>query len=202
MSGPTSVEQVCNDALTRIGYPARIGNIYEGTRQARACLDIYGQTRDQFLRQDDFNFAERNLTMTLLKQAPPGGYIPPVVWTTAYPSLPWMYSYAYPSDCLKVRSIRGQALFVFDFDPGPVVYMVENDNSYTPAQKVINCNIPSAILTYTGQNTDLTTWEPDSVEAFIAQLAARLAPALRPELLRAAAEDEMQSFNVAEKEQG
>jgi hypothetical protein len=202
MSGPTSPEQAINQALVRLGYPEYLGSIWDGTRQARAALQIYGQTRDQFLRQDDFDFAERNVVMTLLKQAPPGGYIPPVVWSTAYPSLPWMYSYAYPSDCLKVRAIRGQALFVFDFDPGPVVYVVENDNSYTPARKVINCNIPSAILTYTGQITDLTSWEPDSVEAFIAQLAARLAPALRPELLRAAAEDEMQSFATAEKEQG
>ena len=203
MSGPTSVEQVLNQAIVRAGFTEYIGNIYDGTAQARAALEIYGQTRDEFLRQNDFDFAERNLTMTLLKQAPPGGYNPIVPWSTAYPALPWLFEYAYPSDCLKVRAIKDQAIFVMNFDPQPVVYAVENDNSYTPAQKVILCNIQLAILTYTGQIVDLTTWEADSVEAFIALLARRIAPVLKGlEGAKLEMTDEMQAMAIAEKEQG
>lgn len=192
-----------NLSLARVGYKLPVGSLYDGSEAARLSLRIYAQTRDEFLRQDDLDFAERNVSMTLLKQAPLGGYIPPVVWSPAYPSLPFLYQYAYPSDCLKVRAIRGQAIFVMDFDPQPYVYMVENDNSYTPARRVILCNVPSAILTYTGQITDLTTWEADSVEAFAAILGRRLAPALVGlNNAKLAAADEQSAMAVAEKEQG
>ncbi len=199
----TSPADLVNVALRRIGYKLRIGNLYDGSEAAKIALDIYAQTRDEFLRQDDLDFAERNLTMTLLKQAPPGGYVPPLMWSTAYPSLPWLFEYVYPSDCLKVRAIRGQTVYVLDFDPQPVVFMVENDNSYSPPQKVILCNVPNAILTYTGQITDLTTWEADSVEAFAAILGRRLAPALVGlNAAKLAVDDEQSAMMIAEKEQG
>jgi hypothetical protein len=198
-----SPADLVNVSLRRIGYKLRIGNLYEGSEASKISLDLYAQTRDELLRQNDFDFAERNLNMTLLKQAPVGGYIPPNTWSPVYPSLPWLFSYVYPSDCLKVRAIRGQAIFVMDFDPQPIVFMVENDNSYTPAKKVILCNVPSGILTYTGQITDLTTWEADSVEMFAAALGRRLAPALVGlNNAKLAAEDEAQAMAVAEKEQG
>ena len=203
MSGPTSFEQLVNQALVRIGYPEYIGNIYDGTKQAAAALIAYGQTRDQFLRTDDFDFAERNLTLTLLKQAPDGGYIPPNVWGPQYPALPWLFEYAYPIDCLKVRSVRQQAIFVMNFDPQPNVFSITNDDSYSPAKKVILCNVPSAILTYTAQIVDLTTWEPDAIEAFVAALAQRLSVALdRTTALKLAVQEEQALTAIAEKEQG
>lgn len=199
-----SPADLANIAFARIGFKGVVGNLYEGSIQARATLRIYAQTRDELLRQNDWDFAERNITMTLLKSAPVGGYIPPNVWNPAqYPSLPWLYEYTYPGDCLKVRSIRNAPIFVMNFDPQPNVFMVENDNSFTPPQKVITCNVASAILAYTGQITDPTTWETDFCEAFAAVLGRRLAPGLvSMEAAKMAAADESQSTAVAESEQG
>lgn len=199
-----SVEDLINVALARIGFKGRIGSIYEGSAVAKKSLDVYSQTRDEYLRQNDFDFAERNVGMTLLKAANAGGYFPPNAWNpTINPSPPWRFEYAYPGDCLKVRAVKPVPLFVQDFDPQPYVYSVENDNYFTPAKKVILCNVESAILTYTGQITDLATWEADSLEAFAAALSRRLAPALvGMDAAKLAAADEANADSIADKEQG
>lgn len=202
--GATTVEQLCNEALDRIGYPESIGFIYEGTKQARIALRLYGQTRDDLLREQDWGFAERNVALTLLKTAPTGGYFPPTTWNgTSYPPIPWIYEYQYNSDMIKVRSIKPAPLIIPDFDPQPVTFRIENDNYFSTPKKVILCNVQNAICTYTGQITDMTTWEPSFTEAFITRLSERMLVSLGdPRLLQAesqkAAGDEM----MAAREQG
>ena len=200
VSSPTDL---VNLSLMRIGYKKPIGSLYEGSEAAKIALRIYAQTRDEYLRQTDLDFAERSVAMALLKQAPPGGYIPPAVWSNAYPALPYLFEYAYPNDCLKVRAIKPQAIFVMDFDPQPVAFTTANDVTFTPVQQVILCNVPSAIMVYTAQVTDLTAWDTDSVEAFAGALGRRLAPALVGlNAAKLAVEDEQAAATVAEKEIG
>lgn len=180
MSGPvlTSPEDIVNAALSRIGVKMRVGSLQEGSEAAKVALDNYGQTRDDLLREGEWGFARRDATLTLLKTGL-NSYAG-VTWDPAtYPPLPWKYEYTYPSDCLKVRSIRPAASILPDFDPQPVVFDTPNDNAYTPARKVIVCNVgPVAILTYTGQVTNPATWETTFVEAMIAAMAERMEPAL------------------------
>ena len=194
---------VVNLALARIGYKKQIGSLYDGTLAARTALTIYAQTRDELLRSEDWGFAERNLPMTLLKQAPADGFYPPGQWSTDYPPLPWLYEYAYPTDCLKVRAVRPQPQFVMDFDPQPFVWTVQNDNSLAEPDKVILCNAADAILTYTGQLTNPIDWEANFTEAFAAALARRLAPALVGlDATKMAASDEQQAKSIADNVQG
>ena len=194
---------VVNVALSRIGYKLSIGSLYDGSEAAGQALSIYAHTRDELLRQNDWDFAERNLSLTLLKQAPDGGYVPPTVWTPAYPPIPWFFQYAYPDDCLKVRAIKPQSIFVMEFDPQPVVWSIANDPTYSPIQRVILCNVPDAIMTYTGQVTNITNWDVDTVEAFAATLGRRLVPTLMGlKALQPIAADEAQAVGAAEREQG
>ena len=171
-------EDIINIALVRIGYKRRIGSIFDGSLASKAALDIYAQTRDASLRDFDWGFASRNAPMALLKTAQIGGYPPTAPWTNAFPVLPFIYEYAYPDDCLKVRSIRSSPTFIPVFDPKPVVYQIDNDNSLEPPAKVILCNVADAILVYTGQVTDPALWESDFIEALAASLARRFAPVL------------------------
>lgn len=199
-----SPEDVVNAALTRIGYKMRITNMFDGSLAANAALNIYGQTRDELLRQSDWAFAQRNLVLTLLKSAPVGGYIPGVTtWSSAYPPIPWLYEYTYPADCLKVRAVKYIPMFVPNFDPQPHPFGLDNDNSYTPAVKVILSNVPGAFLVYTGRVTDPTTWEADFSEAMAAALGRRLMLALAgPQSAQLAVGDEGQTKVTAEVEQG
>ena len=177
-SSVQTVEDVCNQALGAIGFPKRIGSVYEGSKAAKAALDVYAQTRDELLRKQAWGFAERNINMVLLKFAPAGGYNPVTPWTTAYPPVPWLFEYQYPLDCLKVRSVKPQPIFIPNFDPQPQVFDVINDNYLSPPAKAVVSNVANAIIVYTGQVTNVTLWEPLFVEALVDALAVKLAPKL------------------------
>ena len=198
----TTAAQVVNLALTRMGRQERIGHLYEGSKFAKAALLIYGQTRDSLLRGGNYDFAERNINASLLKSAPNGGYTPSRPWNgLTNPPPPWLFEYQYPADCLQVRNIKPIPIFVMNFDPQPHTWSVENDQYFTPAQKVILTNVQSAQLVYTAQVTDPTTWEADFLEAMAAALARRLAGS-NPDMAKMAAGDEAQSTAVAESTEG
>lgn len=199
-----SPADLANNALVRMGYKLRVGNLYDGSNAAKKILDVYAQTRDEMLRAFDWQFAQRNVVLTLLKSAPAGGYIPPTVWNPATnPPLPWLFSYSYPSDCLKIRLVKSTPLFVPNFDPQPNQPSVANDNSFTPPQRVILSNLPNAVMVYTGQITDPATWDVGFTEAFAASLSRHLGPALMGiDALKAEAPDESQSTAMAQAEQG
>lgn len=199
----TSPADLVNVALQRIGYKGRVGNLFEGSAAAKDALDIYAQTRDEILRKGDWGFAERNVALALLKSAPADGYTPPNVWTPAFPPLPWRFEYLYPDDCLDVRAVKPQSMFVMDFDPQPILFTIANDGALVPPRKVILCNVADALLTYTGQVTDPASWEADFVEAFAAALGRRLAPSLvGMEAARLIVADEQMSTAVALSVQG
>ena len=104
-SSVSSPEDVVNLAFVRMGYPMRVGSLYEGSKQAKHALDIYASTRDELLRSTEPLFSEGNIVLSLLKSAPAAGYIPPITWNPAnHPPYPWLYEYGYPTDCLKIRT--------------------------------------------------------------------------------------------------
>lgn len=190
-------EDLVNDSLGRIGFGTRIGSIYEGSKAAKLALTLYSQTRDELLRSQDWGFAGRDVVLTLQKQAPPGGYVG-TPWTSAYPMLPWIFQYNYPTDALKIRAVKNTPVFIPDFDPQYNTFGMENDNTYTPPQRVILCNVPNAICLYTGQITNPLDWEPGFTEAFAAALGRRLAPGLLGlEAAKLASADEQQSIASA-----
>lgn len=177
-SSVRTVADVANLGLVRIGYKRRIGTVYEGSDAAKLILTVYSQTRDALLSDGNWEFAERNVAGVVLKQAPVGGYFPPNVWTPAFPAVPWMFSYQFPADALKIRAVKPVPLFVPDFDPQPWPYSVDNDNSFTPPQRVILSNVEGAVIVYTGQITDPMTWDVAFTEDLATQVARRIAPAL------------------------
>jgi hypothetical protein len=176
--GPRSPTQIVNQALARIGVDNRIGDILEGTETAQVALDLYGQARDALLREAAPGFSERSVALTLLKSAPDGGYFPPLSWSNVYPPPPWRYEYEYPADCIAIRAIKYPPQFLTNIDPQPSVFRVINDNGYSTPVKAIVCNVPNAVLVYTAQIVDMTTWEPLFVDALVAKLAELLGPAV------------------------
>jgi len=202
-SSVSSPEDIINIALVRIGYKQRIGSVWEGSLAAKLALTIYSQTRDELLRSFDWSFAERNVAMTIIKQAPPMGYVPPIVWSSAYPPIPWLYEVSYPTDALKIRAVKNTPIFIPDFDPQPYQFSIDNDVSLSELEKVILCNVYPGIIVYTGQATNPLDWEPDFTEALAAALGRRLAPALMNlQTAQAAGQDEMAAAIVAEQTRG
>lgn len=122
----TSVADVVNLSLRRIGFKLRVADLYDGSEASQVALDIYGQTRDDLLRAHDWDFAERNVLATLVRSAPDGGYWN-TTWNAAtHPPLPWLFAYAYPDDCLKIRILKDNGGFLFNPSPLPTLNSVAN----------------------------------------------------------------------------
>ena len=174
----TSPADVLNISLRNIGYALRVGSLLDGSKAASAALDVYAQTRDDMLRDGEWAFCERNIAATTLKSAPAGGYFD-TPWSAAtHPPWPWLYSYTYPTDCLKVRMIKPQPGFMLNMTPLPTNYSVVNDNGYATPLRVIVGNLQDPILTYAGQVTSPADWPPDFIDALAAALGTRLKRAL------------------------
>jgi len=181
-----AVEDICNKALRRIGYPTPIGSIYEGSVASRAAIEIYVQARDELMESEDWQFARQEIGLKLLKTAPVGGYgLTP--WTSIYPLLPWIYEYAYPSGCLRIRSVRPTPVALPEWDPVPNIFTIANDSAL--GQKVVLSNLAGAVASFTALIDDPAQWSPEPrfIEALIERLALRFQEALRsdPEAVKA-----------------
>ena len=177
----TSVEQLCNQALAKLGYARRIGNIYEGSLLARVCLELFGQTRDFLIGSGDWEFARRaNIMLTLLKGPPPvGGYGPWAPWTPAYPPPPWRYEYAYPGDCVTFAAIVPSPTLYPILNPQAALWRIDDDafdasGNPVPSYKAIMAHQPNALGVYWGRVTNPALWDAGFTEAFVDALADNL----------------------------
>lgn len=175
----TSPADVANVAFVRMGLKMRVGSLFDGSDHASAMLDVYGQTRDDMLRENDYDFAMASVVLTLLKTVAAPDYVVPHQWNPAtMPPLGWAFEYQWPSDALKIRSIQPVPVFVFDPDPQNYAFSEYNDNLYSPAQRVLLTDAQNAVAFYTRRVTDPTTWDVAFTDALAARLAALLGPAL------------------------
>lgn len=209
----TSPADIVNFALRKVGITWDVGHLYDGSAEAQTALAVYAQTRDALLREKWWPFARRgNVALTLLKGPPPaGGYNPLQPWAPTYPPPGYLYEYLYPSDCIKIGAIIPAGGPMFDLDPKPAVFRIDNDNSLvtragtaTTPQKVILTNVPSAMAVYIGQVTDPILWEPGFTMALIDKLATILAVALphSVELAKAEEAETVAQTQVADMRQG
>jgi hypothetical protein len=173
-----SPADLCNLALSRSGRSERVGSLYDGSAFAKRALDLYSSTRDALLRESDWGFPRRDVTLTLLKQAPAGGYVPGISpWNpAANPPRPYWFEYAYPGDCIILRALRPPTIFQPNFTPTPQNFEIANDavpvtGQQTAPGRVILCYLGGAIATYCGQVTDMTQWDIGFVEAMANELA-------------------------------
>jgi|SRR5579864_2090467 len=91
---------IANLALDAIGAETVLGDIEDGVREAQVCLRSYRECLVQLLRGAHWQFARKQAPLTLLGDAT--GQTPNV--GTAV-TRPWLYVYAYPTDCAAVRYI-------------------------------------------------------------------------------------------------
>lgn len=161
MSALRSPEDCVNDALSRLGSKRRVGSLFEGSDTAKIALDVYAQTRDETLRENDWDFAQA------IAAAAVSGIGAPQ---------PWAYSYQYPTDCLRVRSVFGADYIADKNNPLPNNWINSSAVISGNQVQVVLSNLAAASLVYTKRVTDPTAWEPLFTEAFCAALARRMAP--------------------------
>ena len=155
-------EDITNMALSSIGYPRPIGDIYEGSPAARVAVTYYAQTRDALMQRGDWPFCLREVALTAVPaQTPPS---------------PWLNEYIYPTDCLRIRYVRPGPLTggTRNNDPQPVLFRAWNDNRAAPPVLSILCDLAAPVLIYNGRVTNPATWTPNFLEALVSELAEKL----------------------------
>lgn len=112
---------VANEAIDAAGLDFVLGDIEEGTQVANKLLRQYNTCLEQLLRTAPWNIARRQVPLFLLADAT--GQTANV--GTTVPA-PWIYMYAYPTDCVRFRYIPWNP---FTSVPVPTDNIVPSDSS-------------------------------------------------------------------------
>lgn len=134
----TSATQVANMALDAIGADVQLGNIEEGGRAANVCLRAYSRCRLDLLRAAPWSFARVQQPLVLLADA--SGNTPNV--GTVVPGTSFIYEYALPINCARIRYIPWNP---FQVPP-------------TPAGNITPANASSPLTS--AQQSPTVLWQP------------------------------------------
>lgn len=200
------VVTIVNIALAEIGAQAQVSSVNpsDGSAEGNAASLLYTPKIDDLHRAAHWNFARAQSSLTLLKAAAgtpenPNG-------TTSSPPQPWLYSYAYPTDCLKTRYIlpalpvqSSSIPFTTADNTAPISYGNDAAVRFIVASDIddagnrvraIFTNMAAAQLIYTIRITDPNLWDPSFVSCATAYLGAWFVNALARN--RALYQDQMQ----------
>lgn len=172
----TSDVDIANRAILAVGARGQIAQIREQSNEARYVRAFYQSTLDALLRSAHWNFARKFAYLSQLKSV---AAIATAAWDPAtQPPPPWLYEYAYPSDCLKLRYITpragdGTVLPVFPRQPQRFLEAIDQ-HIVGGAAKVLLSNQAQAIGCYTVRVDNPDLWDAQFVVAFENALGARL----------------------------
>lgn len=151
---PSTVD-ICNLALMHIGANTTISSLSEQSAEARACARIFDTARDATLRDHNWNFATRHITLADIGSPPEG----------------WSYRYQYPNDCIKAISITQSQR-----NPSaqkPLSFRVIAQENLD--RKAIICNMSPATLEYVAKVTNPENFDPLFVDALSLRVASMIA---------------------------
>lgn len=159
---PTSVIDICNVALLRLGHD-EITSLSEKSKEARYCSRLYDKCRREMLRSHPWNWAERFATLSLLE-----------LTATDYD-----YVYALPADCMRVIQIVNPLRYInstapsMRIDPAPqIAYELRH---YADVGKVLVTGQADAELRYVADVTDPNQFDDQFRDALSHRLAAEMA---------------------------
>lgn len=220
----TTRTEIANRALGAIASRATIVDINENSTEAKQARLYYDTTRDAMLRGAHWNFARRTIALTLLKSQPgtPTNLTGSGPWNPAtMPPPPWLYEYAYPSDCVLMRSVILPPTNYQDISPplfstpltGPVPnppsrpspFVIGSDLDANGAPiNVVLTNVQSALACYTARLEVEDMWDAAFQEAMAFALGSRLAMALTGniETAKIAAQQAMSALVTARARDG
>lgn len=116
--------EICNLAISHLGSVKRIANVEtEKSTEASVCNIFYDQVLEQVLRDADWSFSTKFVSLGLI---------------STDPTAEWGYAYQYPSDCVRFRRIlsgdrkdtfqsRVPLKIVYDGESGKLVYTDKQD---------------------------------------------------------------------------
>jgi hypothetical protein len=186
----SSVVQICNMALARVGVSSFISSLSEATNEARICSLFYEPMRDFALRDGLWNFAKKQQMLA----------------NAGTPPEQWAFKYALPDDFLKARFIwmPGTPVLPGTYEvPGQTIFIQEQrvrfEIAISGGQKVLYTNQPEAELVYTARIEDPTIYDPIFTSALAYLLASEIAMPLsvQPKMAETARKAYEQTVSMA-----
>ncbi|HEX9613598.1 MAG TPA: hypothetical protein VGA05_08290 [Candidatus Bathyarchaeia archaeon] len=200
----TSQTDIANRALALIGTRSQIASLTEQSNEAIQTNIWIDTCRRELLRLAPWNSARNYNSLTLICAAPGTPENPTTgapQWVKGQPPPPWIYEYAYPSDCIRPLFVVPQ--FTTGFSGGvpittavtggapqfwngpPVRFQVGLDQVLNgvpavggPDVKVIWTNQEFAILSYLKDISNIDVMDDQLQGAWASYLASKLAIAL------------------------
>ncbi len=151
---PTDVN-IGNMALSRLGTGATIADLTENSTEARQINIWYETVRDDLLGMIDWNFNRVRRSLSLSGTAP----------------AKWAYSYAYPSDCLKIWGLDFGSWYWSCWNGMAVPFEIASDGT----NQFLYCNEAIAEAVFSQRVTDPNRFTSAFVMAFADCLAAAIA---------------------------
>lgn len=187
---------IANRSLLSIGARAQISSLNpsDGSSEGDAVSILWQPTFEELGRSAPWNCLTKQITLTLLMAAK-GTPENPLGTVLPIPPSPWLYAYAYPSDCLLFRFIV-PSLPVDATGTVPATTLANSAGSWLPSNGQIpyavstsvdgNNNPLSIVLTnqsqaqavYNVNNSNPAFWDSLFQAAMVASLGAFLVPAL------------------------
>lgn len=144
-----------NRALATIGTRSQITSMTDGSTEALYANLLYAGLRDFMLREGDYDFALKSVVGVV----------------TTPPTLPWLLSYTYPPDAIRIRQLIP---FTFpSLNPTPIEWGLETSSGQ---RRIVTIQAVGQILYTYPAIEDL--WDSIFTEAFIRLLGSSLAFAL------------------------
>ncbi|MDB5405198.1 MAG: Phage protein [Rhodospirillales bacterium] len=202
-----------NQALSAIGTQSTIQSFTENSTEALHAGIHYATTRDDLLRSYRWGFAKGQIALSLLAAA---AGTPENPQGTALPLAPqpWLYAYAYPTDCLDAQRIvpsqqlGGTTIPIFPVSTSPAQMFSGPPVRFAKGQMkdsggnpiiVILTNQAQALLDYTVATPNMALADTLFTSALVGRLAAKLVNPLSGDkgLAKIAAQDGQISEGIA-----
>jgi hypothetical protein len=153
---PTDTD-IANMALSRLGTRATIADLTENSTEARQINLWYATVRDEIQSLIDWNFNRVSLALA----------------ASGTPPARWASSYAYPSDCLRMRRLDFGGASRVCGSPATGFEIASNGSA-----TFLYCNEDQVSAVYAQRVTDPARFTPGFVLAFVDCLAASVAHAI------------------------
>jgi hypothetical protein len=154
--------EICNLALQRVGILQPIANINESSNQARACKAAYTPSLQLMLRERNWPFAQRTVSLALVGE-------------NLHPE--WFYTYRYPSNYVVIQKVLPASevstttVNVLTSDrpalPDTYPYMIGSDAS----GRLLHTDVEDAVVIGAYLNTDTAQFDPMFANALSWRLA-------------------------------
>lgn len=150
---------IANMALLTIGLQKQISSLVQDSAEANICSQMFNLVQNWCFGLTNWNFARSTAVLTLSKGPPPAN---PGAWSPTYPTMPWLYEYALPTDFVQAVYVTNSTAATLSPGLGwlgePQRFVLGVDAVSSTQQEVVLTNQANAILVYTALIANPTVW--------------------------------------------